>query len=41
VGRNTGTGVAEEYLDLAHRYYSTRPMSPEAADILQKWEYDE
>ena len=31
--------LQKEYLDLAHRYYSTRPMSPEAADILQKWEY--
>jgi proteasome accessory factor A len=31
--------LQKEYLDLAQRYYSTRPMSPEAADILQKWEY--
>jgi proteasome accessory factor A len=31
--------LQKEYLDLAHRYYSTRPLSPEAADILQKWEY--
>jgi proteasome accessory factor A len=31
--------LQKEYLDLAHRYYSTRPMSPEAADILEKWEY--
>jgi proteasome accessory factor A len=31
--------LQKEYLDLAHRYYSTRPMSPEAADILHKWEY--
>jgi proteasome accessory factor A len=31
--------LQKEYLDLAHRYYSTRTMSPEAADILQKWEY--
>ena len=31
--------LQKEYLELAHRYYSTRPMSPEAADILQKWEY--
>ena len=31
--------LQKEYLDLAHRYYSTRPISPEAADILQKWEY--
>jgi proteasome accessory factor A len=31
--------LQKEYLDLAHRYYSTRPMSSEAADILQKWEY--
>lgn len=31
--------LQKEYLDLAHRYYSTRPMSPEAADIMQKWEY--
>ena len=31
--------LQKEYLDLAHRYYSTRPISPEAADILEKWEY--
>jgi len=31
--------LQKEYLDLAQRYYSTRTMSPEAADILQKWEY--
>jgi proteasome accessory factor A len=31
--------LQKEYLDLAHRYYSTRTMSPEAADILEKWEY--
>ena len=31
--------LQKEYLDLAYRYYSTRPMSPEAADILEKWEY--
>src|SRR5437773_5262608 len=31
--------LQKEYLDLAHSYYSTRTMSPEAADILQKWEY--
>lgn len=31
--------LQKEYLDLAHRYYSTRTMSPEAADIMQKWEY--
>jgi proteasome accessory factor A len=31
--------LQKEYLDLAHRYYSTRSMSPMAADILQKWEY--
>jgi proteasome accessory factor A len=31
--------LQKEYLDLAHRYYSTRTMSPEAADILHKWEY--
>jgi len=31
--------LQKEYLDLAQRYYSTRPLSPEAADILQKWEY--
>ncbi len=31
--------LQKEYLDLARRYYSTRTMSPEAADILQKWEY--
>jgi proteasome accessory factor A len=31
--------LQKEYFDLAHRYYSTRTMSPEAADILQKWEY--
>jgi proteasome accessory factor A len=35
----TALELQKEYLDLAHRYYSTRPMSPEAADILQKWEY--
>jgi proteasome accessory factor A len=31
--------LQKEYLDLAHRFYSTRSMSPMAADILQKWEY--
>jgi len=31
--------LQKEYLDLAQRYYSTRTMSPEAADIMQKWEY--
>jgi proteasome accessory factor A len=31
--------LQKEYLDLAHRYYSTRPLSPAAADILQKWEF--
>jgi proteasome accessory factor A len=31
--------LQKEYLDLAHRYYSTRAMSPTAADILYKWEF--
>jgi proteasome accessory factor A len=31
--------LQKEYLDLAHRYYSTRSMSPMAADILHKWEF--
>jgi proteasome accessory factor A len=31
--------LQKEYLDLAHSYYSTRPISPEAQDIMQKWEY--
>ncbi|MCZ6876066.1 MAG: proteasome accessory factor PafA2 family protein [bacterium] len=31
--------LQKEYLDLAHRYYSTRPMSPAAEDILNKWEF--
>ncbi|MGQ4807918.1 Pup--protein ligase [Candidatus Entotheonellaceae bacterium PAL068K] len=31
--------LQKEYLDLAHRYYSTRPMSSMAADILHKWEF--
>ncbi len=31
--------LQKEYLDLAHRYFSTRPLSPTAADILQKWEF--
>jgi len=30
--------LQKEYLDLAHRYYSTRPMSDMAKDILEKWE---
>jgi proteasome accessory factor A len=30
--------LQKEYLDLAHRYYSTRPMSDMAKDILAKWE---
>lgn len=30
--------LQKEYLDLAHRYFSTRPLSPTAEDILRKWE---
>lgn len=30
--------LQKEYLDLAHSYYSTRPMNSAAADILHKWE---
>jgi proteasome accessory factor A len=35
----TALEMQKEYLELAHRYYSTRPVSPMAADILQKWEF--
>src|SRR3989442_12720461 len=31
--------LQKEDLDLPHRSYSPRPMTPEAAGILQKWEY--
>ena len=34
-----GSDQGPQSLDLAHRYYSTRPMSPEAADIMNKWEF--
>ncbi len=37
--RYSALEMQKEYLELARRFYSTRPMSPEAADILQKWEY--
>ncbi len=31
--------LQKEYLELAHKYFSARSMSPMAADIMQKWEY--
>ncbi len=37
--RYSALEMQKEYLELARRFYSTRPMSPEAADILLKWEY--
>ena len=37
--RYSALEMQKEYLELARRFYSTRPMSPEAADIMQKWEY--
>jgi proteasome accessory factor A len=30
--------LQKEYLEIAHRYFSTRPTSPTAIDIMQKWE---
>jgi proteasome accessory factor A len=30
--------LQKEYLELAHRYFSTRPASPTAIDIMKKWE---
>ncbi|MCZ6872848.1 MAG: proteasome accessory factor PafA2 family protein [bacterium] len=31
--------LQQAYLDLAHRYYSTRPVSATVADLLRQWEH--
>ncbi len=31
--------LQKAYLDLAHRYYSTHPVSATAADLLRRWEH--